>query len=299
MRARTDGSGIRARGRSKGQRVRRRRPRAVAHRGEPADVVVVVERAVCTFLDGCRGPEVAGSNPVVVAAADASFVVVVVAAQLDASKRDPAGGDARSAARGIEPGTTSETSNRRVRRRRALERRRDEDARASHDLPGDESTSHRARDPPVVVILREHGIDESRAAARVLVGLGGGDVLSLAGKVGKVPASARDRTRNLGTPPPISLRRRNRVRDLNLAVPGERVRGDERGGERAGRAGTVRIRTRSRRTVTRSVTPGIRGPVVRVGEEAVDVERGRVALRARSHRRIEEVRPVPADDVSP
>ena len=80
MRARTDGSGIRARGRSKGQRVRRRRPRAVAHRGEPADVVVVVERAVCTFLDGCRGPEVAGSNPVVVAVADVSFVVVVVAA---------------------------------------------------------------------------------------------------------------------------------------------------------------------------------------------------------------------------
>ena len=79
MRARTDGSGIRARGRSKGQRVRRRRPRAVAHRGEPADVVVVVERAVCTFLDGCR-PEVAGSNPVVVAVADVSFVVVVVVA---------------------------------------------------------------------------------------------------------------------------------------------------------------------------------------------------------------------------
>ena len=80
MRARTDGSGIRARGRSKGQRVRRRRPRAVAHRGEPADVVVVVERVACTFLDGCRGPEVAGSNPVVVAVADVSFVVVVVVA---------------------------------------------------------------------------------------------------------------------------------------------------------------------------------------------------------------------------
>ena len=79
MRARTDISGIRSRGRSKGQRVRRRRPRAVAHRGEPADVVVVVERVVCTFLDGCR-PEVAGSNPFVVAVADVSFVVVVVVA---------------------------------------------------------------------------------------------------------------------------------------------------------------------------------------------------------------------------
>mmetsp|Transcript_6330 Transcript_6330/g.24420 ORF Transcript_6330/g.24420 Transcript_6330/m.24420 type:complete len:546 (-) Transcript_6330:532-2169(-) len=316
MRRYFDGGAVIARGCSKGQRVRRRRPRAVAHRGEPADVVVV--ESVRTF-PGVR--EVAGSNP-------GRIVVVVVeelaAAQLDASKRDPAGrNDARSAHPGIEPGTFFSTATRRVRapRRRALERRRRENARASHDFPGDQPTSRpffstqrvgsraiRA----VVVILREHGIDESRAA-RVL-SASRPSVLSDIRKSSGKGVPARNRTRDRRETPPIALRRRNRVCDLNLAVPGERARGDERGGERTRNAAgwTVRIQTRSRRTVTRTVTvnPGVRrarGPPVggRVGEEAVDVEarlRSFASVRrtgGMGHRDVEEVRPVPADDVSP
>ena len=106
MRRRLDGGAVITRGCSKGQRVRRRRPRAVAHRGEPTDVVI---ESVRTFPDV---REVAGSNP-------GRIVLVVVelaAAQLDASKRDPAGrNDARSAHPGIEPGTFFSTATRRVR----------------------------------------------------------------------------------------------------------------------------------------------------------------------------------------
>ena len=268
MRARLDGGAINTRGCSKGQRVRRRRPRAVAHRGEPA--VIVVE-SVRTFLDV---REVAGSNPVLV------VVEELAAAQLDASKRDPAGGrDARSATRGFEPGTFFLTATRRpLQRRRGprrpLERRRRVNARASHDFPGDQPTGRRARPSffsipvvgsrAVVVILREHGIDESRAAARVLAFRPSSRDVHV--DSGKVPARRFFERFS----PPVALRRRNRVGDLNLAVPGERARGDERGGERTRDAAgwTVRVQTRSRRTVTRTVTP----PVVRVGEESVDVE---------------------------
>ena len=310
MRRYFDGGAVIARGCSKGQRVRRRRPRAVAHRGEPADVVVV--ESARTF-PGVR--EVAGSNPVRIDVVDE-----LAAAQLDASERDPAGrNDARSAHPGIEPGTFFSTATRRVRapRRRALERRRRENARASHDFPGDQPTSRpffsnqRVRSRAiraVVVILREHGIDESRAA-RVL-SASRPSVLSDVRKSSGKGVPARNRTRDRRETPPIALRRRNRVCDLNLAVPGERARGDERGGERTRNAAgwTVRIQTRSRRTVTRTVTvtPGVRG--VRgppVGEEAVDVEarlRSFASVRrtgGMGHRDVEEVRPVPADDVSP
>ena len=249
MRRRLDGGVIH--GAPKGQRVRRRRPRAVTHRGEPADggnVVVVVRESVGTVPD--VNGEVAGWNPVLVE--EELVVVPPAAAQLDASKRDPAGRDARSAPRGIEPATRRAN----VRAyRRALERRRVENPRAAHDFPGDQPTSHRPSVPldaapvvrtarrPVVVILREHGIDEFRATRRVLSALfrpfAGCDVRKSTGK--RVPA--RVRTRHRPETPPIALRRRNRVRDLHLAVPGERGRGDERGGERArtrGRFGSKR-----------------------------------------------------------
>ena len=70
MRRRLDGGVIH--GAPKGQRVRRRRPRAVTHRGEPADGgnVVVVRESVGTVPD--VNGEVAGWNPCLLYTSDAA-----------------------------------------------------------------------------------------------------------------------------------------------------------------------------------------------------------------------------------